>query len=118
MRPFSRFGLMIFAFSTATSLAHGAADAVPTGKLPEDVAPVSYALELKIDPREERFSGQTKIHIKLAKATDHVWLHGQDLTVTNVEITDASGKAHKGTYAEEKEGVAKITFDGTLPAQE
>ncbi len=118
MRAFSRFGWMIFAVSAAASLAHAADDAVPTGKLPDDAVPVSYALKLKIDPREERFSGQTKIRIKLAKAADHVWLHGLELTVTGIELTDAAGKAHKATYTAEKEGVAKIAFDTSLPAQE
>ena len=113
-----RFGWMIFAVSAMASLAHAADDAVPTGKLPDTAAPVSYALKLKIDPREERFSGQAKIRIKLAKAADHVWLHGQDLTVTGVELTDAAGKAHKATYTGEKEGVAKIAFDTSLAAQE
>ncbi|MEP6484854.1 MAG: M1 family metallopeptidase [Rudaea sp.] len=117
MRARSRFGSLILAFAAA-SPAWAASDAPPTGKLPEDVAPVSYALTFKIDPRESRFSGQAKIRVKLAKSTDHFWLHGQDLTVTNVAIVDAAGKPHKGTYTAEKEGVAKITFDGLLAAQE
>ena len=123
MRAFSRFGSMIFAALASISLAHAVdndsvLNSVPTGKLPNDAAPVSYALKLKIDPREERFSGQTKIRIRLAKAADHVWTHGQELTVTGIELTDAAGKSHKATYSAEKEGVAKIAFDTTLPAQE
>jgi alanyl aminopeptidase len=108
-----------FCFTAMAAVSYAIADdAVPTGKLPQDAAPVSYALTFKIDPREDRFSGQTHIRIKLAKATDHVWLHGLDLTVSRVAITDAAGKAHTGTYTAEPDGVAKVSFDGQLAAQE
>jgi alanyl aminopeptidase len=110
--------LCVIFFAAATPLAFAADEAVPTGKLPESAAPVSYAISFKIDPREDKFSGETKIRIKLNKASDHVWIHGQDLTVSSVAVTDAGGKAHKGTYTAEKEGVAKIGFDASLPAQE
>src|ERR1700712_771809 len=87
----------------AAPLACAADQAIPTGKLPEDAAPVSYTLDFQIDPREDKFSGKTTIGIKLNKSADHVWLHGQALTVSSVAVTDASGKAHKGTYTAEKE---------------
>jgi alanyl aminopeptidase len=118
MRALFRLGSLILAAIVAAPLAYAASDAVPTGKLPDDAAPVSYALTFKIDPREARFSGQTTIRIKLTKPSDHVWLHGQDLTVKTVAVTDAAGKSHKSTYSAEKEGVAKISFDGVLAAQE
>jgi alanyl aminopeptidase len=95
-----------------------AQDVVPTGKLSDDATPLSYVLNLKIDPRQDGFSGQTRIRVRLAKAADHLWLHGQDLQVKKVEVTDASGKVHKAAYLADKEGVAKIAFDGTLAAQE
>jgi alanyl aminopeptidase len=116
MRAATRFSVLVLA--AATPLAFAADEAIPTGKLPEDAAPVSYTLNFKIDPRQDTFSGETKIRIKLNKASDHVWLHGQDLTVSTVAVTDAAGKSHKGTYTAEKEGVAKLAFDGVLPAQE
>jgi cytosol alanyl aminopeptidase len=106
-----------FFFLVATN-GIAATDAVPTGKLPEDVSPISYALKLKIDPRQDRFGGTARIRIKLAKPADHIWLHGQDLDVSKVVAVDAAGQIHKATYAAEKEGVAKVTFDATLPAQE
>ncbi len=95
-----------------------AEEAVPTGKLSADVTPLAYTLAFKIDPRQERFSGTTRIRVKLAKAADHLWLHGQDLAVGKVELADAAGKVHKATYTQEKEGVARIAFDAMLPAQE
>jgi cytosol alanyl aminopeptidase len=93
-------------------------EGVPTGKLPDDAAPLSYSLQLKIDPREERFSGQTRIRIRLARASDHLWLHGLDLDVSKVELTDAAGKTHAATYAPQKEGVVRISFGTIVPAQD
>jgi cytosol alanyl aminopeptidase len=116
MRAATRFSVLVLA--AATPLAFAADEAIPTGKLSQDAAPVAYALTFKIDPRQDKFSGETKIRIKLNKPSDHVWMHGQDLTVSNVAVTDAAGKSHKGTYIAEKEGVAKIAFDGSLPTQE
>ncbi len=116
MRAATCFSVLFLA--AATPLASAADETVPTGKLPEDATPVSYALNFKIDPRQDTFTGETKIRIKLAKQADHVWIHGQDLTVSNVAVLDAAGKSHKGTYTAEKEGVAKIGFDASLPAQE
>ncbi|MDR3389515.1 MAG: M1 family aminopeptidase [Rudaea sp.] len=109
-------GLVLLA-SSALQVAL-ADEAIPVGKLPEDATPLAYSLKLKIDPREERFNGQVGIRVKLSKAADHLWLHGQDLDVNKVQLIDAAGKAHKATYAAQKEGVAKVTFDGTLPAQD
>jgi cytosol alanyl aminopeptidase len=109
-------GLVLVALSAAQVAV--ADEAVPTGKLPADVTPLAYTLKLKIDPRQDRFSGATRIRVKLAKAADHLWLHGRDLDVSKVELTDAAGKVHKATYAQHEEGVARITFDGTLPAQD
>ncbi len=98
--------------------ASAADDGVPTGKLPDDAAPVSYALNLKIDPHENRFGGQATIRIKLAKASDHVWLHGEELSVSHVQVTDAAGKTRDAIYSAEKLGVAKIAFGAVLAPQD
>jgi len=96
-----------------------AAEAPPTGKLPDDVTPLGYALNLKIDPHEARFSGQTRIRVKLGKPADHVWLHARELDVAKVELIDAAGKTHKASFAvRDESGVAEIAFGESLPAQQ
>jgi alanyl aminopeptidase len=96
-----------------------AAEAIPTGKLPTDATPLGYTLSFKVDPREARFSAHVGIRVKLAKATDHVWLHALDLDVASVAVTDAGGKIHKATFAQrDPEGVAEVTFDAALPPQD
>ena len=95
-----------------------AEDAIPTGKLSADAVPLAYALNLKIDPHEQRFSGEVRIRVKLAKAADHLWLHGQGLDVTGATLIDAGGKSSKVHYAQRSaDGVAEIGFDAILPAQ-
>ena len=96
-----------------------AADAVPTGKLPDDATPLSYALQLKLDPHEARFSGAARIRVKLAKAADHVWLHARELDVAKVEVIDAAGKSRAAQFAlRDESGVAEVSFGATLPAQQ
>ena len=96
-----------------------AAEAPPTGKLPDDATPLSYALNLKIDPRAARFSGQTRIRVKLAHAADHVWLHARELDVDSVQVIDAAGRSRKADFAlRDPSGVAEVSFGATLPAQQ
>jgi alanyl aminopeptidase len=94
-------------------------DPVPQGRLPSWAVPQSYALSFKVDPAQEDFSGTTKITVKLSKASDHLWLDGNELKVTKVTITDAAGSAHTGTYtvADAKAGVARVDFGSELKPQ-
>jgi len=91
---------------------------VPTGKLPADAQPLAYTLNLKIDPHAERFNGQVHIRVKLAQASDHVWLHSREIDIAKAEATDAAGKTHKVEVAQrDPSGVIEAKFDATLPAQ-
>ncbi len=95
------------------------AQAPPTGQLPDDARPLAYALDLRVDPRAERFSGQVRIRVKLTKPLDHLWLHASDLSVGKVEVTDAHGVTHGATLTvRDKTGVAEVAFDGLLAAQD
>lgn len=48
----------------------------PAGRLPGDVRPTHYDLELSIDPRKPSFSGKVSIDIELDAERDTIWLHG------------------------------------------
>ena len=96
----------------------GAADSVPTGKLPDSALPLSYQLDLKIDPRTERFDGGAIIRVKLVKATNHVFLHARELDLEKIEALDAQGKRHAAKFTKRDDsGVIEVTFDAVLPAQ-
>src|SRR5215472_11649235 len=117
VRPFV---LTALATCCAAALAAPAADDQPHGKLPGWAQPESYQLDFKVDPRQQDFSGTTSIKVKLDQASDHLWLHGRELKVSKVTITDAAGKKHAGKYVEvaPQEGVVRIDFGSTLKAQE
>ncbi|HEX7732662.1 MAG TPA: M1 family metallopeptidase [Rhodanobacter sp.] len=107
------------AASCGLALAAGAEQA-PKGRLPSWAVPQSYRIAFKVDPAQTDFSGTTTIKVKLAQASDHVWLDGAELKVSKVTVTDAAGKAHEAKYvdADPKAGVVRVDFGSTLPAGE
>ena len=88
---------------------------VAGASMPTWAVPQSYQLAFKVDPAQQDFSGTTTIKLKLTKASDHVWLDGNELKISSVTITDAAGKTHTGTYTavEPKAGVARVDFGST-----
>src|SRR5574337_1447301 len=95
----------------------------PMTRLPDWAVPQSYELSIKSDPDRPGYSGTVTIAVDLKKASDHLWLHGKDLEVSGVTITDAKGQAHAGKYdgrvtAEAAQaGVARVDFGSTLQPQ-
>jgi alanyl aminopeptidase len=93
-----------------------APEAPPQGKLPRDVRPLSYTLELEIVPSRERFSGRTQIRVELTKPAKHIWLHGKNLDVKSVRA-QGTGGAVSGSYRQiDGDGLARIEFTDELPA--
>jgi alanyl aminopeptidase len=121
MRRFVR-PLILTALATCcgAAFAAGTDAAAPLGHLPTWAQPENYKLAFKVDPKQETYSGSTIIKIKLGQASDFIWLHGKDLKVSKVTVTDAAGKKHVGKYtvAAEKEGVARIDLGAKLEPQE
>lgn len=90
---------------------------VPIGQLPTSVEPLSYQVDLKIDPSQENFSGSVAIAVKLNQTTDHIWLHGKDLNVLDANLIDDQGKFYSLSYKEMHDsGVAKLSSPVKLPA--
>jgi alanyl aminopeptidase len=113
------FLLLILIAIPLVAAAKTPVDAPPQGKLPADAIPLHYALHLTIDPHTDRFSGETRIRVRLAKATDHVWLHAKSIAVKQVSVIDAAGKTHEAKAIEQADaGLLDVQFGRTLPAQE
>ena len=89
-----------------------AAERYPSGQLPDDVIPTHYALDLSIDPNQETFGGKAVIDVTLKAPTAQIWMHGRDLKVSSVTITDSDGGVIQGTWAEipDSDGVVKLTL--------
>jgi alanyl aminopeptidase len=86
-----------------------AQEAVPLGRLPEDVRPLSYDLSLTIDPGEERFSGAVRITVQMDRARSSLWLHGQDLHVTKASLAQRGGEALSAAYTQvHPSGVVRV----------
>src|SRR5690348_1337099 len=107
----------------ASSAALAATSRPPMTRLPTWAVPESYDLSIKSDPDKPDYSGTVTIAVDLKKASDHLWLHGKDLKVSSVTITDAQGNAHAGKYDgavtkdAEQAGVARVDFGATLQPQ-
>ena len=85
-----------------------AAEDVPTGPLPRDVVPTLVQLDLRIDPREERFSGHTRIEATLARPLRTLWLHGRDLEITRAEVQVVAIKTSGGVARMPRELMALL----------
>jgi len=89
----------------------------PVGQLGETVVPRHYRLELRIDPRQDSFSGQTEIDVTFAEPRDQLWLHGKNLQVTEAWLSNASSERIAASYEQKLEsGVALITLERPVEA--
>jgi len=55
-------------------------------RLGRDVVPERYVLDLAIDPARDRFSGESRIAVRVDAPTDRVALHAADMDFTRVEV--------------------------------
>ena len=79
----------------ATSVVH--ASDVPRGKLPRQVVPTSYAVDLRMDARADRYSGAVAIELEVKEATDHFFIHARGSTLKDVQLMlDAAHTAGQG----------------------
>ena len=89
-----------------------------TGRLPTDVTPTAYALDIRIVPSEERFDGSSEISVTLSEPRNRVWLHGTELTVTEAVAVTAQGEEWPGEWSggEGEDSFSSLSFDRVLPA--
>jgi cytosol alanyl aminopeptidase len=107
----------IFTFTLVGNIAVAAgkaAETIPLGRLPNNVRPTAYTLDLDLDPTKNTFSGKVSIDIQVVQATDFIWLHGKDLTPTQVQISTAEGDLI-GQYKQvDDSGVVKLSFPAVI----
>jgi alanyl aminopeptidase len=82
-----------------------AAEAPPVLQLPKDTHPLRYALSMRIDPRQQRFSGTAGIEVQLDRARSVIWLHGRGLHVTSSAVDGAAAAWEQVN----PEGLARVT---------
>lgn len=90
-------------------------DAPPEGMLPEGVRPLRYALDLRIIPQDDHFSGTASIEIEVDLHTRFIWLHGRDLVVSRIEARKPDGSFITAKWEQVTDGgIVRVTFDSAL----
>ena len=79
--------LLLISCSTKNVESFYSIDDIPHGKLPTNITPVSYKLDLKIDPDDEEFSGNVEISVLISKATNIIWIHSKNIKALNATAT-------------------------------
>ena len=84
----------------------------PVARLGNAVVPNRYSIELRIDPSQERFSGKVTIDISLNEPRDTIWLHGKNLDISEVYLTDSHSNRVEASYEERLEsGVSLLSLE-------
>lgn len=87
----------------------------PPSRLPGSVRPLRYGLELTIDPAQTSFSGIARIEVNLEEPTSRIWIHGQNLNVTDAHVGELSARWET---VDAEEGMSRLFIDGEAPAGE
>ncbi|HUE04955.1 MAG TPA: M1 family metallopeptidase [Bryobacteraceae bacterium] len=87
----------------------------PKLRLPGDVQPVRYRLDLTIVPQQDGFSGKIEIDLDVHKPTDVVWLNARDLTVDSAQLT-AGGRTTAAKVQTSGTEFTGFAADAPLPA--
>jgi aminopeptidase N len=85
------------------------------GRLPKDVVPVRYAIDLAPDLGAKTFTGEETVEIDVRRPVQRVVLNAADLTVTTAELVDAPQNA-AAVSADAASQTVTFTFPQTLAA--
>ncbi|MDB4988927.1 MAG: Membrane alanine aminopeptidase [Myxococcaceae bacterium] len=68
----------------------------PRGRLPADVRPEAYRIELELDPDKPTYSGVVSVDVTLDQPRATIWLHSRGLRVAAVALTREGAPALSG----------------------
>ncbi len=86
-------------------------------RLPSDVIPDHYRVELNVDPSQPRFSGRTSINVRVLKPLRRIYLHGRDLAIRSVRAEYEDGRTLSARWETlSPSGMASIVFDELIAA--
>ena len=89
----------------------------PAGQLGKQLEPVHYKLELKIDPRQDSFSGAVAIDVMIHESVDVIWIHGKGLEVSEVYLSQGESGRIEASYEQVLDsGVSRISLEQTAAA--
>ena len=95
---------------------------IPHAQLGDNVTPVQYELDMRIDPKADTMSGLVSITVDIEKPTQQIWLHGKHMTVTEAFALQGESVI-KAEFTEidaatAPSGVARLNFETPVSAGE
>jgi len=106
---------MLKPFVTLVLFAAAALAAPPTLRLPEDVRPVSYRLDLTLIPDQDTFTGAVDIDLDVQKPANTIWLNSRGLTLDEATLTVA-GHPQAATIEPGGQDFAGFALPAAIPA--
>ncbi len=85
----------------------------PDLRLPAGVRPLEYAVDLKITPESDAFSGAVDIDIDLSKPTSLVWLNGTELTISRA-VLEVAGRSRTARVVPGGDDFVGMAFDAPV----
>ena len=82
--------LVVLCALTVAALRASAADTPPKLRLAEvqNVSPISYKVELSLDPEKDDFTGTIVIKLDVQEPTQTIWLNRESITVETAALTN------------------------------
>lgn len=84
-------------------------------RLGDAVRPLSYRLDLRVDPSQPRHSGVVEIALELMRPSSELRLHAKDLRISSVEFQPERGSAQRGRVVRADEDSVYLRFGKPLP---
>ena len=104
-------------FLCSISRAGAVSTTPPKLRLPDTVAPVSYAAELTLVPGESAFSGRVEIEVSLRKSTALVWLNATAIKIKTAAFV-SGGKSSGARVLPGGDDFVGLHFDKPLAVGE
>jgi alanyl aminopeptidase len=106
------FGLLT-ACSVAAALAAPNLEP-PKLRVPDNVQPILYAVDLTVIPDRDTFQGAVDINIDIRTATPVIWLNASDLEIQEASFRPSSGALAKAQVLDGGKDFAGFSFDHPL----
>src|SRR5580658_2727349 len=102
-----------FSLVVICSLAAAAAPTLEPPKLrvPDNIQPMRYAVDLTIVPDRDKFQGAVDINVDIRTATSVIWLNASDLEIQEASFRTASGALSKAEVLDGRKDFAGFSFD-------
>ena len=105
--------------ASASALPHPQVEAAGAMRLGTEIAPIDYALALRIDPKAARFSGRATINLRFAGEQRVLALHGKDLRISKASFVAAGKPAHDvAVQVDAARGLLQVDLGESAPAGE